>query len=111
MKKQIWLVGLAGLTLAAALGTWGVESCAAVFPSSQKSQVEVRQSKLMTISIPETTPVADSNGEIPGSGETPAAERQTVVFGSYAQGPKGEAKPLEWIVLDEEDGYTLLMTK
>lgn len=68
--------------------------------------------KIMTIQITEEIPVADKNGEIPGSKEAPKNQRRTVLFGNYYQDKSGsEKKPVEWLVLDEQDGYTLLMTK
>ena len=74
--------------------------------------IDTSDKTIMTIDVPADTPVADSNGEIPGADAVSDIARQTVIFGNYYQDSAGaELTPVEWIVLDEQDGYTLLMTK
>lgn len=67
---------------------------------------------VVTIDIPEETPVADSNGQIPGADGISSVDRKTVLFGRfYQEASADELRPIQWIVLGEKDGYTLLMTK
>lgn len=66
---------------------------------------------VMATNITEKIPAADSNGEIPGADGVSDAERETVTFGSFYQEASGSTLvPVKWIVLDEKDGYALLMT-
>ncbi len=67
---------------------------------------------IMTINISEDIPIADNNGKIPTSNDISDIERKTVFFGHFYQSAKADnLQPIEWIVLDEQNGYTLLMTK
>lgn len=91
------------------------ENTSAEEPSASETTAELIDTSdktIMTIDVPADTPVADSNGEIPGADAVSDIARQTVIFGNYYQDSAGaELTPVEWIVLDEQDGYTLLMTK
>lgn len=101
--RLVWrLACLLLLVMMLGIGVPGQKEAAAVKSDDRK---------VMTINIPEKTPTADSNGEIPGADATSNVQRKTVTFGRYYQDNAKELKPLEWIVLDEQDGYTLLMTK
>lgn len=66
---------------------------------------------VMKIRISEEIPAADSDGEIPGADGTPDTKRDTVTFGNFYQDTDGKKMtPVKWIVLDEQNGYSLLMT-
>lgn len=74
--------------------------------------VDMVDKTIMTIEIPNDTPVADQNGEIPGAKSVSQRVRDTVTFGNFYQDSEGkELTPVEWLVLDEQNGYTLLLTK
>lgn len=80
--------------------------------NKKSSNENASDKKVMTIKITEEIPIADKDGQIPGSKETPKNQRKTVLFGNYYKDKsENEKKPVEWLVLDEQDGYTLLMTK
>lgn len=65
---------------------------------------------VMKINITEEIPAADNNGEIPGADGVSDTARETATFGSFYQDASGSTlAPVKWIVLDEQDGYTLLM--
>lgn len=67
---------------------------------------------VITIDAPNDTPVADADGKIPTSDNVSNIARDTVLFGQYYQDAAGaQLSPIEWIVLDEKDGYSLLLTK
>lgn len=100
--------GTCSLTGAPATGQARADQADVAASATAKSSAA---QNVLTIEIPEETPVADENGEIPGADGAPAAERKTVTFGRYAQGKDGSEQPIEWLVLDEKDGYTLLLSK
>ena len=91
------------------------ENTAAEQPSASESTAELIDTSdkiIMTINVPDDTPVADSNGKIPGSDAVTDVVRQTVNYGRFYQNSAVVVlSPVEWIVLDEQDGYTLLMTR
>ena len=66
---------------------------------------------IMTVDIPKNIPIADSNGEIPGSKNFSNVDRKIVTFGKYFQDNSDKLFPIEWIVLEEKEGYSLLLTK
>ena len=133
-RTSLWAIALACVLLLSACGkaapahTTASESSppasAQSVPSGSESEtIPVRQEDapvnidigdgvIMTISVPEDTPVADSSGEIPGANGTSNVVREVVTFGSFYQDAEGnELRPIEWLVLDEQDGYTLLLTR
>ena len=74
--------------------------------------INTADKKVMTIDVPADTPIADDNGKYPGSEDRRDVNRKVVTFGNYFQDASGNAKkPLDWIVLDEKEGYSLLLTK
>ncbi len=67
---------------------------------------------VMTVDIPDNIPVADENGKIPSSDDISTVNRDVVLFGNFYQDTAGnELTPIEWLVLDEKDGYSLLLSK
>ena len=67
---------------------------------------------VITIDLPAEIPVADANGEIPGADGESDFNPEIVTFGQFYQDAAGaELAPIEWMVLDEKDGYSLLLTR
>lgn len=116
MKRKRIFMTMASIPLVAlTLTVFTMKKTEAMSISSRNkksSNENAGNKKVMTIQIPEETPIADKDGQIPGSTETPKNQRKTVFFGKYYKDKsENEKKPVEWLVLDEQDGYTLLMTK
>lgn len=67
---------------------------------------------VITIDLPAEIPVADADGEIPGADGESDFNPEIVTFGQFYQDAAGaELAPIEWMVLDEKDGYSLLLTR
>ena len=99
-KNKIYLLAAVMISMTLFLNVCAVQTAAA------------DDKVIMTIDIPDNTPIADANGEIPGADAKSDVVRETVTFGNFFQNSAGSEKaPIVWIVLDEKDGYTLLMTK
>lgn len=82
------------------------------FPQKIKKNSKFNNKKIMTIEISVNIPICDENGNYPGSKEKRDIVKKIVKFGNYFEDKGGKYKsPLEWIILDEKDGYTLLLTK
>lgn len=116
MKRKRIFMTMASIPLVAlTLTVFTMQKTEAMSLSSRNkksSNENASDKKVMTIKITEEIPIADKDGQIPGSKETPKNQRKTVFFGNYYKDKSGnEKKPVEWLVLDEQDGYTLLMTK
>ena len=58
---------------------------------------------------PAEEPAEEPEGEAEPTEAPAAPERETVFFGHYPQ--QGEADPIEWIVLEEQDGKAMLISK
>jgi predicted small lipoprotein YifL len=72
----------------------------------------IADSPVITIDLPEDIPVADEDGEIPGADGEADFSPEIVTFGRFYQDADGnELAPIEWMVLDEKDGYSLLLTR
>lgn len=116
MKRKRIFMTMASIPLVAlTLTVFTMQKTEAMSLSSRNkksSNENASDKKVMTIKITEEIPIADKDGQIPGSKETPKNQRKTVFFGNYYKDKSGnEKKPVEWLVLDEQDGHTLLMTK
>lgn len=59
--------------------------------------------------IDEPEPVPGSNN-VPKGTDMPG-KYKVVSFGRYSQGPHGEEKPIEWLILDQSAGGMLLLSK
>ena len=121
-KKKLWIPVVMALlaasftyTIVTGKGTMATAAKpvqAVAQATTQAAQDKISAKKVLDIDIPETIPVADSNGKIPTSDDVSTVKRQTVTFGSYYQDKDGQKKtPLQWFVLEEKDGYSLLLSK
>ncbi len=80
-------------------------------PASVPTPSEEGVNPVIAVDLPADIPVADGNGRIVGDDAVNETVRRTVSFGRFYQDAAGnELSPIEWIVLTEKDGYTLLLT-
>ena len=110
MKKLI--ISVLTFALCSSLFLSSFTSCQSTKNAVASKNDNANNKKIITIDIPEEIPVADVNGEILGSKEISSVRRKVVFFGNYYQNKSSiERSPVEWLILDEKDGYTLLMSK
>ncbi len=91
-----------------------VATASPTMPTTTVTSIQTLQPTVMTTVQPTQTPTLTPI-PTPTPSQTPsgASAMHTVLFGAYEQdnNTSNGAEPIEWIVIDEQDGRTLLLSK